>query len=53
MDTQTHVRRGALEARVREAPDIDPSVALLIAIVAVLLALAVGTGLFLLLPATL
>ena len=47
------MRRGTLQARVRETPGADPSVALLIAIVAVLLALALGTGLFLLLPATL
>ena len=53
MDAHTRTRRGTLDARVRDTPSIDPSVALLIAIVAVLLALAVGTGLFLLLPATL
>jgi len=47
------MHRGTLDARVRDAPGVDPSVALLVAIMAVALALAIGTGLFLLLPATL
>jgi cytochrome b len=46
-------RRGNARTQARERPALDPALALLIAAVLVLLALAVGTGLFLLLPATL
>jgi hypothetical protein len=53
MDTGARAPRRSVEARVQEAPGIDPSLALLVAVVAVLLALALGTALFLLLPATL
>ncbi len=50
MDAHTQTRRDVVDARVREAPGIDPAAALLIAVAAVLLALALGTGVFLLLP---
>jgi hypothetical protein len=39
--------------RTHEAPGFDPAVGLLLAMVLVLLALVLGTGLFLLLPAAL
>ncbi len=46
-------RRGNARTQAQERPALDPALALLIAAVLVLLALAVGTGLFLLLPAAL
>lgn len=48
MERDTHVRRA--EARTHEAPGADLSVWLLLAVVLVLLALALGTWLSLLLP---
>jgi hypothetical protein len=50
MHRPTHRRRAA-EARAQEEPGVDPAVGLLVAVTSVLLALALGTGLFLLLPA--
>lgn len=50
MDRSTQ-RRGTAEARAQEEPGVDPAVGLLVAVTAVLLALALGTGLFLMLPA--
>jgi hypothetical protein len=50
VDRATHNRQGT--AQVRQRPGIDPALALLVAVVLVLLALALGTTLFLLLPAT-
>ena len=51
MERRTHgggpqCRRGA-----RERPGVDPALALLVAVISVLLALALGTALFLMLPA--
>ena len=49
---RTTQRRGAAAAtRAQERPGADPALALLVAVISVLLALALGTGLFLLLPA--
>ena len=52
MNTRGEHARVVAQAKAREATGFDASAALLIAFVAVLLALVVGTGLFLLLPAT-
>ncbi len=52
VERQAHTRRPA-EARAHERSGPDPAVALLVAVVAVLLALALGTALFVLLPAAL
>jgi hypothetical protein len=51
VERRTHVRRA--EARAHEAPGADPAVWLLLAVILVALALALGTGLSLLLPAAL
>lgn len=53
METGGRTRRTEARARAHEAPELDPAVVLLMAVVAVLLALAAGTGLFLVLPAAL
>jgi uncharacterized protein HemX len=49
MERQTHARHAAVEAR--ETPGLDPALGLLLAVVLVLLALALGAGLFMVLPA--
>jgi cytochrome b len=49
MGQRTHVREAVAQAH--EAPGLDPAVGLLLAAVLVLLALAMGTGLYLVLPA--
>lgn len=46
-----HRRGAAAGARAQEEPGVDPALGLLVAATSVLLALALGTGLFLLLPA--
>jgi hypothetical protein len=51
MEGHPHTQRA--QARAHEAPPTDPSVWLLLAVVLVLLALALGTWLSLVLPATL
>ena len=53
MKRETHRRGAAGQARAQERPGTDPAVALLVAVVSVLLALALGTALFMLLPAAL
>ena len=53
MDHVTDRRGVAAQARAQERPALDPARALLVAAVLVLLALVLGTGLFLLLPAVL
>jgi hypothetical protein len=44
--------RAVAQSKAQEAAGIDPSAALLIALIAVALALVAGSGLFLLLPPT-
>ena len=51
MERQTHRRGAAVQARAHDKPGVDPAVALLVAVISVLLALALGTALFLMLPA--
>ena len=51
VDDLTNRRGAAAQARVHDRPVMDPALALLLGAVLVLLALALGTGLFLLLPA--
>jgi hypothetical protein len=51
VDRTTHRRGPAATAKAQERPAADPARALLVAMISVLLALALGTGLFLLLPA--
>ncbi len=48
MERRTDARRS--EARAHEAPGVDPAVWLLLAVILVALALALGTALSLLLP---
>jgi hypothetical protein len=50
MERRTHAHHAAVRAH--EAPTLDPAVWLLLMAVLVLLALALGTGLYLLLPPT-
>jgi len=50
--TQAQTPRAVTQAKVRGVPGIDPGFALLIAVVAVLLALALGTAIFALVPIT-
>ena len=51
MEGSTQRRGAAVEARVQDEPGVDPALGLLVAVTSLLLALALGTGLFLLLPA--
>jgi hypothetical protein len=51
MERTTRGRRVAGAARAQEKPGMDPALGLLAAAISVLLALALGTGLLLLLPA--
>jgi hypothetical protein len=51
VERRTHTRQAV--ARAHETPGFDPALGLLLAMVLVLLALVLGTGLFLLLPAAL
>ena len=51
MERRTHARHVTVKAH--ETPGFDPALGLLLAMVLVLLALVLGTGLFLLLPAAL
>jgi hypothetical protein len=51
VERHTHARQAAVKAH--ETPELDPALGLLLAMVLVLLALVLGTGLFLLLPAAL
>ena len=53
VERQTHRRGAAAQARAQERPGVDPALALLVAVISVLLALALGTVLFLMLPAAL
>jgi hypothetical protein len=48
LDRTTHRRRAAVTARAQERPGIDPGLGLLVAVASVLVALALGTGLFML-----
>jgi hypothetical protein len=51
VERTTHRRGAAAAARAQEKPAVDPALGLLAAAISVLLALALGTGLLLLLPA--
>ncbi len=51
MEQRTHTRQTTVKAY--ETPGFDPALGLLLAVILVLLALALGTGLFLVLPAAL
>ena len=51
MERETHRRGAAVQARAQERPGVDPALALLVAVISVLLALALGTVVFLMLPA--
>ncbi len=53
MERRTHRRGAVVQARAQERPGVDPALALLVAVVSVLLALGLGTVLFLMLPAAL
>jgi type IV secretory pathway component VirB8 len=51
VERQTHRRGAAAQARAHDKLGTDPAVAFLVAVISVLLALALGTALFLMLPA--
>ncbi|NLE22925.1 MAG: hypothetical protein GX624_09120 [Actinobacteria bacterium] len=51
MERPTHRRGAAVKAQAQDDPGADPALGLLVAVTSLLLALALGTGLFLLLPA--
>jgi hypothetical protein len=51
VEREAHRRGAAVQARAQERPGVDLSLALLVAVISVLLALALGTVVFLMLPA--